>query len=312
MSFKVSVKKNKLKIFYLSVLGIFFGIFIFIAAVNFQIKRQIPKYNINLKPISFNPAPYPNIINNYPPEISAQGAVILDKDSSVVLFEKNSNIRFSPASTTKIMTALVALEYFAPEDVLTVMRDDVEGSTLKLSKNEKMTFENLMYAMMLPSANDATVAIAQNYPGGEEAFVARMNQKAKELGLSNTHFQDPVGLMDVDDYTTPIDLARLSVIAMNNSEIAKIVSTKNKTVSNVEGKSYDLENLNVLLDLPGVNGVKTGFTEEAGQVLVTSRRVPSTNKDVIIVVMQSLDRFGDSESLMNFLDNNISYLSIHP
>ncbi len=312
MSFKDSFKKNKFKIFYLIVLGIIFVIFIFIAAINFQIKRQIPKYNINLKPISFNPAPFPQIINNYPPEISAQGAVILDEDSSVVLFEKNSNLRFSPASTTKIMTALVALEYFSLQDILTVFRDDVEGSTIKLSKNEKMTFENLMYAMMLPSANDATVAIAQNYPGGQEAFVNRMNEKAKELGLINTHFQDPVGLMDIDDYTTPIDLARLSVIAMKNPQIAKIVSTKNKTITNAEGKTYDLENLNILLDLPGVNGVKTGFTEEAGQVLVSSRRVPSTNKEVIIVVMQSLDRFGDSESLMNFLDNNISYLSIRP
>lgn len=312
MTLKDSVKKNKLKIFYVLVLGIIFGIFIFLAVLNFHIKRQIPKYNINLKPISFNPAQYPKIINNYPPEISGQGAVIMDEDSKVVLYEKNPNLRFSPASTTKIMTALVALEHFALSDVLTVMRDDVPGSTIQLSKNEKMTLENLMYAMMLPSANDATVAIAQNYPGGEDAFVDRMNEKAMQLGLENTHFEDPVGLMDVEDYTTPVDLARLSAYAMQNPEIAKIVSTRYKTISNQNGKTYDLENLNILLDLPGVNGIKTGFTEEAGQVLVSSRRVPSTNKDVIIVVMQSQDRFGDSESLMNFLDNNISYLSTRP
>lgn len=312
MKFDLKLKNNKLKIFYLFILFIVFVIFVVLASANFYIKKEIPRYNINLLPMDFKAASYPEIINNYPPEISAQGAVVMDRDSQVVLYEKNPNLRFSPASTTKIMTTLVALEEFNLSDILTVFKDDVEGSTLGLAKNEKFTFEDLMYAMMLPSANDATVAIAQNYPGGEAAFVAKMNEKAKELGLKNTHFEDPVGLLDEGDYTTPVDLARLGSFAMQNPAFVKVVSTKNRVITNTEGKKYPIENLNILLDIPGVNGVKTGFTEEAGQVLVTNRKILNINKDIIIVVMQSQDRFGDSESLLNFLDNNVSYQSTQP
>ncbi len=306
------IKKNKIRIFYLVVLSIVFVIFLLLASVNFVIKRQIPKLNIYLNPLSYTPEEFPEIINNYPPEISAQGAIAMDRDSKVTLFEKNPNLRFSPASTTKIMTALIALEHYQMDDILTVYQGNTEGSVISLTPNEQFRFEELLYAMMLPSANDATKTIAQNYPGGEEAFVAKMNQKAKELGLNNTHFEDSVGLLDKGDYTTPIDLARLGSFAMQNPEFVKVVSTKNKTITNTEGKKYDIENLNILLDLPGVNGIKTGFTEEAGQVLVTSKKIAGTNKEVIIVVMQSLDRFGDSESLLNFLDNNINYLTTHP
>lgn len=312
MKFDLKLKNNKLKLFYSFILFIVFVVFVVIASANFYIKKEIPRYNINLLPMNYAPQDYPQIINNYPPEISAQGAVVIDRDSQVVLYEKNPNLRFSPASTTKIMTTLVALEEFNLTDVLTVFKDDVQGSTLGLQKNEKFTFEDLLYAMMLPSANDATVAIAQNYPGGEAAFVAKMNEKANELGLKNTHFEDPVGLLDEGDYTTPVDLARLGSYAMKNPELAKIVSTKNRVISNIEGKEYPIENLNILLDIPGVNGVKTGFTEEAGQVLVTNRKIPGLNKDIIIVVMQSQDRFGDSELLLNFLDNNVSYQSSQP
>jgi serine-type D-Ala-D-Ala carboxypeptidase (penicillin-binding protein 5/6) len=183
---------------------------------------------------------------------------------------------------------------------------------LGFEKGEKITFENLIYAMMLPSSNDATLAIAQNYPGGEETFVAAMNQKARDLNLTNTQFADPIGLLDEEDYTSPLDLARLTSVAMKNTEFAKIVSTRKKEITNSVGKKYKIENLNVLLDIPGVNGVKTGFTEGAGQVLVTSRNIPGINKDLIIVVMQSEDRFGDTKLLLDFLENNINYQTIRP
>lgn len=306
------VRKNKIKIAYSIILLIIFFVFISLATANFILKEQIPKLNVYLNPVSFTPEEYPKIINNYPPAISAQGSVIMDRDSKVTLFEKNPNLRFSPASTTKIMTALVALEHFQMDDILTVYSGRFDGVVLGVTQNEKFRFEDLLYAMMLPSANDAAKTIADNYPGGEGAFVAKMNEKAKELGLSSTHFEDPAGLKDQGDFTTPIDMARLASFAMQNKEFAKVVSTKNKTITNTEGKIYEVENLNILLDLPGVNGVKTGFTEEAGQVLVTSKELAGTDKELIIVVMQSQDRFGDSEALLNFLDNNVSYLTIHP
>lgn len=263
-------------------------------------------------PLIFKSQKYPEIKNLYDVAISAQGGVILDKASGVVLFEKNPNLRFSPASTTKIMTALVALDHFQKNDVLTVYQPNVEGSVLGFSPGEKFTFESLLYAMMLPSANDATATIAQNYPGAEAGFVAKMNEKAREFHLVDTYFDDPIGLLDERDHTTPIDLARLAAASLDNPVLAKVVSTKNKQIVSLGGRVYSLQNLNRLLDLPGVSGVKTGFTEGAGQVLVTSRKMDSQDAEVIIVVMQSEDRFLDTQILLDYLDNNVNYLSIHP
>jgi serine-type D-Ala-D-Ala carboxypeptidase (penicillin-binding protein 5/6) len=312
MKFRSAIKRNKLKIIYLFILIVIFSIFMILAFLNYQVRKQIPQFNILLNPINYSMHEYPILKNNVAPYISAQGAIVLDKDSQVSLVQKNPTLRFSPASTTKIMTALIALEYFKPNDELTILSDNVEGSVLGFEKGEKITFQNLIYAMMLPSSNDATLAIAQNFPGGEEAFVALMNKKAKELNLTSTQFADPIGLLDEEDFTTPLDLARLTTIAMKNPEFATIVSTKKKEITNSVGKKYKFENLNVLLDIPGVNGVKTGFTEGAGQVLVTSRKIPGTNKDLIIVVMQSADRFGDTQTLLNYLENNINFQTIQP
>jgi D-alanyl-D-alanine carboxypeptidase len=289
----------------------FISSFIVVLLINFELKRFNVQASIKTSPVDFSPEDYPTLKNAYQPIISAQGAIVIDRDSQVVLFKKNPYLRFSPASTTKIMSALVAFEYFNKDDLLVVKDYYSEGAILKLNKNEKFKFEDLLYAMMLPSANDAAKTIAANYPGGEKSFVLRMNEKAKELGLKNTNFADPVGIMDTMDYTTPLELARLASFAMQNSEFRNIVSTKKRIISNTDGKVYELENLNVLLDVPGVNGIKTGFTEEAGQVLVTSKIIPGTNKEIIFVVMQSEDRFGDTQILLNYLDNNLSYQTIH-
>ena len=305
-----TLRKNRIKIIYSIILVIIFIIFIILALINLQLRKQIPEYNILLSPLSYSMEDYPSLGDKLIPYISAQGAIVIDKDSQVPLIEINPTLRFSPASTAKIMTALVALEYFKLNNELEIQTNNVEGSVLGFEKGERFSFENLMYAMMLPSSNDATLAIAENYLGGKEAFVKRMNEKAQELGLQNTKFADPIGLLDEEDYTTPLDLARLTSIALNSPEFAKIVSTQSKEITNTLGKKYKLNNLNILLDLPGVNGVKTGFTEGAGQVLVTSKKIPGSNKEIIIVVMQSSDRFGDTQLLLNFLENNINYQSI--
>jgi D-alanyl-D-alanine carboxypeptidase len=245
------------------------------------------------------------------PVISATGAIIMDADSKVVLYAKNPNIKSSTASTAKIMTALTALDYFKPTDVLTVKEATSEGSVLGLMQNEQMTFENFLYALLLPSANDAALAISQNYPGSEQAFVKAMNDKARMLKLSNTHYMDPAGLLDQGDYTTPFDMARLASFAVQNNEIRKIVGTKEKVIGDLGNVHvYDLKNLNILLGEDGVNGVKTGYTEEAGQVLVTSKE--EKGKTIIIVVMKSEDRFADTEKLLDLVSNNLTYLSIHP
>lgn len=258
-------------------------------------------------PTSFK---FPILKTEFIPLISADGAVIMDADSKTVLFAKNQELRFSPASTTKIMTALTALEYFKPNDILIVKTATSDGVVLGLKEGEKMTFENFLYALLLPSANDAALAISENYPGGESAFVNKMNENAKRFNLFNTHYQDPAGLMDDGDYTTPVDLARLASVAIKNPEFAKIVSTKNKIITDVSGGNvYALDNLNKLLGIDGIYGVKTGYTEEAGQVLVTSKL--ENGHTIILIVMSSADRFLDTQRLLDLVSGNISYLSIH-
>ncbi len=302
----------KVKIFYFISLVIVFAAFSFLALLNIELKKQNSLIGTFTSPIEFSTARYPQINFSLAPPISAQGAVVIDKASQVVLFEKNPNLRFSPASTTKIMTALVALEYYKLDDILTIYKSNVEGTTLRLPLNEQFTFEDLLYAMMLPSSNDATRAIAENYPGGEKAFVARMNEKAQAYNLIDTYFEEPIGLLDEKDYTTAIDLARLTSIALDNEKFSEVVATKSKQIQSLDGTKITVRNINILLDTPGVNGVKTGFTDRAGQVLVTSRNLPKDGADLIFVVMQSQDRFGDTETLLNYLDNNITFLSIHP
>jgi len=242
--------------------------------------------------------------------VSAKAVVIMDKDSGVVLFAKNPNLSFSLASTTKIMTALVSLGHFKLNDVLTVQTANIEGVNVGFKVGERLSFESILYAMLLPSGNDAALAIAENYPGGKDAFIKKMNEKAKSLHL-NISFADSIGLEDSRDFTTPLDLARLAAAATDNQEFAKIVSTKTREITDITGiNKYSLTNLNQLLGVQGVNGIKTGYTTEAGQVLVTSKK--EGEHTLIIVVMDSDDRFYDTKNLLDQISGNVNYLSIHP
>jgi len=259
---------------------------------------------------------YPILKQQFSPLISAKGAVIVDPETKVVLFAKNPNLRFSSASTTKIMTAITALQAFSLNQEMVVFEHINDGSVIGLKIHERMTFENLLYGMLLPSGNDAALTIAQNYQGGLKEFIKKMNQNAKDWYLYNTHFEDPTGLDD-GNFTTSVDLARLASVAKKNPTFSKVVSTKNKIITDVSGtEKYDLENLNKLLGIDGIDGIKTGYTEEAGQVLVTSKTYfdPLENKkrSIIVVVMGSQDRFSDTQNLLNLASGNITYLSIHP
>lgn len=260
-------------------------------------------------------AKYPELKSKFVPIISAKGAIVMDAESEVVLFDKNPNLRFLSASTAKIMTALTAMQYFKDTDVLTVQQAEFEGSVAGLRLGQQMTFKNLLYAMLLPSGNDAALTIAQNYPGGEKAFVVKMNENAKNWNLFNTNYSDPAGLNSTN-YTTPYDLARLAVISLKNKEFISIVGTKEIFIYDSYGNPLKVTNLNKLLGYDGVNGIKTGYTDEAGEVLVTSKSYFDTqeqkNRPIIIVVMGSQDRFFDTQNLLDLVSGNISYLSIHP
>lgn len=272
----------------------------------FNFYKEIKKF-----PAIVSKTEYPVFKVPINPEITAKAVVIMDKDSGVVLFSKNPNLLFSMASTTKIMTATVALDYYKMDDVLTIKTEGVEGVNVGFKIGERWSFRDVLYAMLLPSGNDAALAIAENYPGGKDAFVNAMNDKAKSLQLIHTNFADSIGLEDSRDYTTPLELARLASAALENDSFAKIVATKFWEISDISGvNKYSLKNLNQLLGVQGVNGVKTGYTTEAGQVLVTSKK--EQNHTLIIVVMDSQDRFFDTSKILSEISENINYLSIHP
>ncbi len=157
------------------------------------IYRPIKIQKLNL--LTSQPVAYPiNLASIKPPKVSAEGVVVLDKNSSVLLYGKNENIPLLPASTIKIMTALVALECYHLDEVLTVGKVNNFGQNMRLIEGERITAKNLLYGLLVSSANDAAWVLAQNYSGGEAAFVKAMNQKAKEFHLENTYFANPTGI----------------------------------------------------------------------------------------------------------------------
>jgi serine-type D-Ala-D-Ala carboxypeptidase (penicillin-binding protein 5/6) len=196
--------------------------------------------------------------DEWPTQISGQGAVVMDAQTGAVLFGKNARRRMAMASCTKMVTAIVALERGRLDDRVTVdvdgqrMAIEMESTVMGLHPGETITLETLLYGLMLPSGNDAAVAIAKHIAGSEAAFVELMNAKVRELGLEDTHFDNPHGLDAKEHYSTPFDQASIARYGMNNPVFAKLASTKQYA-----GDGYQLSNSNRLLwSYPGADGVK--------------------------------------------------------
>lgn len=283
-------------------------VYLILVKANSIFLSQIKQNSLSSENIFTTIHVYPFVQSVQMPQLSAKAAIITDADSQVVIFSKNSRLRFSMASTTKIMTAITAMDYYQKDSILTVVSGNVQGSKLGLYPGEQYRFEDLLYAMLLPSANDAAQAIADNYPGGASVFIQKMNEKAASLHLSDTHFSDSMGLDDDGDYTSVVDMARLASSAIKNKDFTAVTSTKEKFITSATGtRQFDLHNLNKLLGVDGVYGIKTGTTEGAGEVLVTS--TVQNGHTFIIVVMNSQDRFSDTEMLLHFIDTNIKYIA---
>ncbi|MCX6735293.1 MAG: D-alanyl-D-alanine carboxypeptidase [Candidatus Peregrinibacteria bacterium] len=238
------------------------------------------------------------------PIIGARGSIAQDINSGEVLFEKNPDERLKIASITKLMTLLIVLDENKLDDVVTVSRTaaGTPGSTMFLAAGEQITEENLIYGALINSANDAAVALAEHNAGSSAAFVVKMNNKAKELGLTNTHFSNPVGLDDSDNYSSSRDIANLGKYLYHNPHIKKIAKIKNMDVRSVSGNyTHKLESTNKLLDsYLKINGLKTGTTDDAGRCLIAI----AENKDgheIVTVVLNSTDRFGESKILIDWV-----------
>ena len=241
----------------------------------------------------------------------------LDRKTGLILYEKNSNEKVAIASTTKIMTCILALETLNldknPTYTISKSAASATGSVLGLKYNKTISLHDLLYGLMLRSGNDCAILIAEIISGDLENFSKLMNKKASELGLKNTHFVTPHGLDSDEHYSTAYDLAILTNYALKNDIFKKIVSTKKITIKLNEFYT-EINNTNELLDIyPGIYGVKTGFTFNAGRCLVTAYKDDSF--DIITVVLGADSksiRSRDTKYVLKYIKENFKYINIEP
>ena len=245
---------------------------------------------------------------------SAKAAVVINGDNGEIIYSANANTRLPMASTTKIMTGLLLCEYGNFEKEITVTEEmlRVEGSSMGLLAGDKVTLHDLLYGLMLASGNDAANVIAFVLGGSLDGFVGMMNQKASELGLSDTHFATPSGLDAEDHYTTAYELAKITQYAMRNEDFAKAVACE-KAVLNYGNPPYrrSLTNHNKLLKMfDGAIGVKTGFTKKSGRCLVSAAR--RDGKLVIAVTLNDPNDWQDHSALLEYGLNAIKQTKYSP
>lgn len=240
----------------------------------------------------------------------ARAAVVMDVKSGRILYSKNMNEKLPMASTTKIMTALVALESGRLNETVKISRKAsmVEGSSIYLKEGEMHPVGDLLYAIMLRSGNDASTAVAEHLGGTVENFVAMMNELAQEIGAYNTHFENPHGLDKEGHYTTAHDLALITAYALRNPKFAEIVRTKKKTIEGPPDVNWDRAMVNknkMLWQYEGGDGVKTGYTKKAGRCLVSS--ATRNGMQLVTVVLNCGPMWEDSTALLEYGFKNYSY-----
>jgi len=236
------------------------------------------------------------------PRVDARGAILMDAASGRVLWEQDADKRLPMASTTKIMTALVALRYGDPDEIIVVKSNTVgiEGSSIWLEAGEKLTLRDLLYGLMLRSGNDAAMTIAQAVGGDVDTFIGWMNATAAELGAKDTHFANPHGLAAEGHFTTARDLAVITREALKNPIFREIVACERKVIP-WDGHPYDraMRNKNRLLwELPGCTGVKIGYTKQAGRCLSASAL--RNGMELIAVVLDCYTYFDTCAALLEY------------
>lgn len=247
-----------------------------------------------------------------PPPHTAQSILVMDATTGQVLYSVRPDQKRYPASTTKIMTALLALERLKPEDVLTAPSNirSVGGSSLRLQPGEKLTVRDLTYAMLLRSANDACVTVAQKISGSVPNFSRLMNQRAAELGATNTRFANPHGLPNANHFTTASDLARIARAALKNPEFVGISSQQSHVITrSINAEDTLLENTNRFMREDNRSiGLKTGWTNAAGRCFVGAVR----QKDTVIltVILKSEEWVTDQRAVTRWVDNNFQSVPI--
>ena len=254
----------------------------------------------------------PMVVSENNPEISSPAYLVLDRETLTPLIAKNGDSKYLIASVTKLMTAVVSLEKGSLSDIIEVKEDlsSIPASKMGLYDSEKISLENILKGLLISSSNDAAEVLANYFSKGNyNDFIKMMNDKALSLGMKNTHFSNAVGLDNDQNYSTANDLALLANYALQNDFIAKTVQITEERVSSVDGKTiHYLKTTNELLGDKDVDvyGLKTGETPLAGGCLVTIAKTKN-GEEIITVVLDSPDRFGDTKRLIQWVEGNIEW-----
>jgi D-alanyl-D-alanine carboxypeptidase (penicillin-binding protein 5/6) len=234
--------------------------------------------------------------------VPAHSILLKELNSGRVLYQHESGKRLSPASLTKIMSALVVLEQGHLDDLVTVSPTAARAhkTHLRLKPGQVFRLDDLLKGMLIMSANDACLAAVEHVGGDEAQFVTLMNAKAEALGLADTHFSNACGFDNPDHYSTAEDLAKLSVIALEQPTFRQLVREERAIIMPINGThAYVMHNTNRLLGrIPGVEGIKTGFTSKAGRCLIA--KVSQNGSDLLLVILNSNRRWNTAMSLINF------------
>ncbi len=275
----------------------------------FYPQKTQQEFEVNLFPMENIPVFKNSALAYEDLNLSSVAAYAIDLSSMTVLYEKDSQKSLYPASTSKMMTALVALDTFKLDQELRVAKEaTVSGNKLNLKEGQLITVKDLLAAMLIFSANDSAYVLANNNQGGFAAFMQKMNDKATSLGLTQTHFVNPAGLDEEGQQSTARDLTIIASELLKNDQVKQLVAMPYKKIEG-QGWAYDLYNSNQLLgQIQGVVGVKTGTTELAGEVLVTL--VERDGHQILLTLMNSKDRYLDTSKLIAWILNNYEWKNL--
>lgn len=291
--------KSKIKNYFYSGAVLILTALLYLSIQNYIGVEQKKEYQFYLKNLEKLPIKKSDAVL---PNLQSKSVYVYDVQSATVLFEKNADRLLLPASTTKLMTAIVALEIANKEDVIKFRKiENIESTPLGFFEGEELMVQDLIKASLINSSNEAAYNLAYLDPQGMDSFVARMNKKAQDLGLKDTFFENPAGFDGDGQKSSAKDLSILSKFALQNQTIKDIVAIKNTEITDVtKAHVHKLGNTHQLLGvLEGVKGVKTGTTEGANQVLITLYE--KDGHEILLVVMGSEDRYEETKHLLNWV-----------
>lgn len=283
-----------------------FGVFLVVNILIFSFKSISTSSKLTQSPVFFTSPPVPVVKNKIAPILSTQNYLVIDSATNTILTGNNINDRIYPASTTKLATALTALNLYPLDEVITTT-SYTEGKVMELKDGEKVTVRTLVSALLVYSANDAAFNLANHYQTGTDGFVKQMNDLVKKYNLQNTNFTNYDGIHSANHYSTVYDLSQLARLAMTLPFIVDTVKQKEINLTDLSGEiKYKLVSTNELLGIvPEVEGLKTGWTPEASGCFIGAINI--NGHKLITVVAQSADRFADTKKLIDWSKENVTW-----